>query len=64
MKIGDLIEVDSFLYPRLKSKTGVLIKEAPEREGKQWIVFIMDRVHPYYIDENDMSKYCTVMGGK
>lgn len=52
---GDLVTVDGDLYPRLKGLTGVLIERAPIRAGVQWIVMIMNRMHPFYIDENDMK---------
>jgi hypothetical protein len=56
---GDLVTVDEDLYPRLKGLTGVLIERAPIRTGSQWIVMIMNRMHPFYIDEGELARVQT-----
>jgi len=53
MKVGDLVRLDPELYRREKGYVGLLLHLTPVT-GK-WMVMIKDRVHPYYIDEEDME---------
>ncbi len=53
MKVGDLVRLDPELYVREKGYVGLLLHLTPVA-GK-WMVMIKDRVHPYYIDEEDME---------
>ena len=57
MKIGDLVRLDPELYVREKGYIGQLLERAQPRTGlgKKRIVMIKDRVHPYYIAEDDME---------
>ena len=52
MKAGDLIKLDPELYIREKNDTGILVERAPVK--LHWVVMIRGRIHPYYIDEEDM----------
>jgi len=56
LKVGDLVTVDGYLYPRLKGAVGILVRNHHfgGRECK-WIVHIGGRLHPYAIDESDME---------
>lgn len=51
MKVGDLVQIDGYLYPQYKDKLGVIVESF--RNG--WIVMINGRLHPYKIDEDDME---------
>lgn len=55
MKIGDLVRLDPEVYVREKGCIGQLLEQAPVHFGEKWIVMIKDRVHPYYINEEDME---------
>ena len=52
--MGDLVRLDPELYVREKGYVGLLLRRWPLVTGK-WMVMIKDRVHPYYIDEEDME---------
>ncbi len=52
---GTMVSLCPDLYGRFAGQVGVLVEMAPKRRGIQWIVMIGGRVHPYYIDEEDMS---------
>ena len=51
MQVGDLVQIDGYLYPQYKDKLGVIVESF--RNG--WIVMIDGRLHPYKIDEEDME---------
>ena len=55
MKVGDLVRLDPEIYVREKGYVGQLLERAPTHFGEKWIVLIKDRVHPYYINEEDMQ---------
>ena len=67
MKVGDIVRLDPKLYAREKDYVGQLIEGAPAGKlqiagysgyfatSPRWIVMIKDRIHPYYIAENDMA---------
>jgi hypothetical protein len=60
MKVGDLVKLNPEFYPREENHVGVLIeKRAAKRwNGKstyKWVVMIKDRIHPYYIEQEDME---------
>ena len=51
MKVGDLVQIDGYLYPQYKDKIGVIVESF--RDG--WIVLIKGRLHPYKIMGDDME---------
>jgi len=60
MKPGDMIKLNPEFYPREENYVGVLIEKHAGRKwnGKtisKWVVMIKDRIHPYYIDQDDME---------
>ena len=67
MKVGDIVRLDPERYIVEKDYVGQIIERAPVGTllaagysgyfsgGPRWIVLIKDRIHPYYIAENDMA---------
>lgn len=55
MKTGDLVKLDPEIYVREKGYVGQVLERAPTHFGERWIVMIKGRVHPYYINEEDME---------
>ena len=57
MKVGDLVQLDGYLYPQYKGKLGVIVEPFPTQGPPGWIVMIKGRLHPYKITEDDMEVY-------
>lgn len=53
MKVGDLVKVDDYFYPRLAGKTGILVKQGAIK--LDWLVMIGGRIHPYFICESSLE---------
>ena len=54
MKEGTLAVLDHDLYGRFGDHLALLVERAPVRKGKQWVVLIKGKVHPFYVDEEDI----------
>ena len=62
MKVGDLVKLNPEFYPREENHVGVLIEKVLSNKWNgvptnKWIVMIKDRIHPYYIEQEDMELF-------
>jgi hypothetical protein len=61
-KPGDMVELCQISYPQYRKMLGTLVHRHPPYRTKsanspteKWSVLINGRVHPYFIDDTDMS---------
>ena len=54
MKVGDIVKLDPYDYPKYKDKLGVIIDKSPARDNR-WIVMIDGRIHNFYISSESIE---------
>lgn len=59
MKAGDLVKFDECYYPQYEGELGLLVRKRADlvRHGRdpEWQVWVKGRVHPFYVDEEEMQ---------
>ena len=59
MKAGDLVKFDECYYPQYEGELGLLVRKRTDvmrhRHDPEWEVWVKGRVHPFYVDEEEMQ---------
>tara|TARA_B100000674_G_scaffold427796_1_gene382731 strand:- start:561 stop:788 length:228 start_codon:yes stop_codon:yes gene_type:complete len=66
MKAGDLVKFDECYYPQYRGELGLLVRKRKAEvvgccdqgcysKDTEWEVWVKGRVHPFFVDEEEMQ---------